>query len=139
MYLSGNNQPGLTAAHRTRSTSWFECCSLTAAAEFAALPGSSHHHPHVYSLLIHFHTRMWWLCTPICSPHLSLVSFHTVFPCRALCTHCGSPQRMKDVCFICLIHAKEDSVFLLENTVLKYCLSGLPTSMKRLGFLCSCS
>lgn len=78
-------------------------------------------------------------CTPICSPHLSLVSFHTIFPCRALCTHCGSPQRMKDVCFICLIHAKEDSVFLLKNTVLKYCLSGLPTSMKRLGFLCPCS
>lgn len=61
------------------------------------------------------------------------------FPCRALCTHCGSPQRIKDVCFICLTHAKEDSVFLLQNTVLKSCLSGLPTSMKRLGFLCLCS
>lgn len=68
-------------------------------------------------------------CTPICSPHLSLASFHTISPCRALCTHCGSPQRMKEVCFILLIHAKEDSVFLLKNTVLKSCLSGLPTSM----------
>lgn len=57
-------------------------------------------------------------CTPIFSPHLSVVSFHTIFPCRALCTHCGSPQRMKDVCFI---HAKEDGVFLLKNTLLKYC------------------
>lgn len=125
----------LTATRRTRRMSWFECCSPTAAAELA--------HIAIIPMFILFSSTSLpacvGCCSPICSPHLSRVSFHTIFPCRALCTRCGSPQRMKDVCFICLLHAKEDSVFLLKNTVLKRCRSGLPTSMKRLGLLCWCS
>lgn len=54
-------KPSLTAMHQTPRTSWFECRSPTAAAEIAALLGSSRHHPRVYSLLIHFLTCMCWL------------------------------------------------------------------------------
>lgn len=86
------------------------------------------HHPCVFILLssISLPTCIG-CCTPICSPHLSFVSLHTVFPCRALCTHCGSPQRMKDICFICVTHVTGDSILCsctgiwYWNTVLEGC------------------
>lgn len=108
------------------------CFTSTAAAEFATSPG---------------------VCLPPSSPCLfssppfpyplvmaaahqfaaTISHFGAVFFCSGLCAHCGS-RRMKDVSSASYMRG-EDDVFLRKIMVLKYCLSGLPTSMQRLGFV----
>lgn len=117
----------LNAATLIRSCS---CCSCSL---LRCLAYVSLHHQHVfYSLLIHFHASLYWLLHTNLLPSSLAPLLPDYFPCC-------SPQRMK--CLFHLPHAcerRQYAVFLRKNTVFKCCLRGLPTSLHRLGFLCSC-